>query len=275
MLNKELLLSGAKEDDSPVVIDAKNGIFSFNSFKRNGIGYSYDLDNPIGKLSKVPVFYLDGVEATLTSIWYDLDKYDSKMVLDRPVSAKITVKVGYLGSEEYGNPFDFLYEKNQTSATAFGCLFFREGKFLLIFDPPPSDTSIHNSHEASMEESVDDKQGITDDEWRFRRIGECYYTVSSIKTIHRACSEKCRYRQNLFERRLRDFIQRDLEFKSTCRYESKGGSYGWTYQCASNVPTLDKYRSNYRSSNNCGYSRSRSLCRNRNHTVISKEAIYA
>ena len=137
MLNKELLLSGAKEDDSPVVIDAKNGIFSFNSFKRNGIGYSYDLDNPIGKLSKVPVFYLDGVEATLTSIWYDLDKYDSKMVLDRPVSAKITVKVGYLGSEEYGNPFDFLYEKNQTSATAFGCLFFREGKFLLIFDPPP------------------------------------------------------------------------------------------------------------------------------------------
>ena len=141
--------------------------------------------------------------------------------------------------------------------------------------PPPTITCRKVRNEASMEESVDAQQGITVDEWRFRRIGECYYTVSSIKTIPRACSEKCRYRQNLFERRLRDFIQRDLEFKSTCRYESKGGSYGWTYQCASNVPTLDKYRSNYRSSNNCGYSRSRSLCRNRNYRVISKEAIYA
>ena len=139
MMNKELLLRGAKTyaiDDSPVVIDAKNGIFSFNSFKRNGIGYSYDLDNPIGKLSRVPVFYLDGVEATLTSIWYDLDKYDSKMSLDRPVSAKIIVKVGYPSDNEYGNPFEFAFE-NQTSATGFGCLFHKEATLLLKFDPPP------------------------------------------------------------------------------------------------------------------------------------------
>ncbi len=261
MLNKELMLNSKPYEPHILLTVDENESYEY--------GYIYQ---DLGSVNRRPYWVIDEVRYHLFELYYDESFYNVTGLSFDPFPApKMYLRITINGAS---HTFNIGYPFEDGANGDFFDLKSKVGKTIPVtFDPPPTDTSIHNSHEASMEESVDAQQGINNG-GKCESIGERYYTVSGIKSISSITGQERRHIRDLLCRRNCRRFQQNCEFKCSCRNKSTSDSFWNPYKRASTDATLDTHRSTSKTSIDPRYSRSRSLYRNRNRLVISEEALY-
>lgn len=245
MLNKELMLNSKPDEPHILLTVDENESYYY--------GYIYQ---DLGSVNRRPYWVIDEDRYHLFELYYDESFYNVTGLSFDPFPApKMYLRITINGAS---HTFNIGYPFEDGANGDFFDLKSKVGKTISVtFDPPPTGTSIHNSHEASTEESIDAQQGITvDGRWgkthresypklqfkRRRRIyssKRCVHRESGVfrqqsNTSNRNCHNSCKYR-------------RSATFRNTSNIHSECPRYDWfRFQCwnihSIRKQCIDKYQ---------------------------------